>query len=169
MITVFDFFSSYVYVATRIGFEFESYKVTEPCPGDENLISNLVYLIREHNQKSEQTYSVDLTVGDPGGNTKPATSETLDINKNFDYSIGLPGQTKVNVLFPPTVDRVAFAFSLNPDLAVEGKETFRVTSAQVTPSGPYPVFQTPSGVNASATTLICIIEKDGKYQLFMYG
>ena len=176
MITVFDFilltillFPLYVHAVIRIGFEFESYKVTEPCPGDENVISYLVYLIKEDNQTTEQTYSVDFTVGDPGGNYKPATLETSDINESFDYSFGSPGLTKVNVLFPPTVDRIAFVFSVNPDLALEGTEYFRVTSAPVTPSGDLPVFQTPSGVTAFATTLICIIDKYyGKYQLCMY-
>ena len=124
-----------------------------------------MYLIRENNRKSEQIYSVDLTVGDPGGNFKPAQIITSDLNENYDYSLGGPGVTKVNVIFPPTVDRIPFVFSLNPDLAVEGKETFRATSAQVTPSGDYPVFQTPSGINAFATTLIHIIDNDGKYQL----
>ena len=149
----------------RIGFEFESYEVSEPSPDDENVISNLVYLIREDNRKSEQTYSVDLTVGDPGGNIKPATLETPDINESFDYSFGVVGQTKQNVLFAPADDRIAFVFSLNPDLAVEGTECFRATSAQVTPSGDFPVFQTPSGITAFPSTIICIIDNDGKYQL----
>ena len=127
-----------------------------------------MYLIREDNQTSEQTYSVDLTVGDPGGNIKPATIRTPDINENFDYSFGGVGQTKQNVLFPPTVDRIPFVFSLNPDLAVEGTETFRATSAQVTPSGNFSVFQTPGGVSAFATTLIHILDNDSKYQLCMY-
>ena len=86
---------------------------------------------------------------------------TSDINENFDYSFGGVGQTKQNVLFPPTMDRIAFVFSLNPDLAVEGTETFRATSAQVTPSGNFPVFQTPTGVTAFATTLIHILDNDG--------
>ena len=83
------------------------------------MITNLVYLIRENNQVTEQTYSVDLTVSDPGGNTKPATIETSNTNQSFDYSLGVIGKTKVNVLFPPTVDRIPFVFSLNPDLTVE--------------------------------------------------
>ena len=151
-------------VATRIGFEHQSYEVTEPTEAEE-LIRNLVYLIREDNRKSEQIYSVDLTVGDPGGNTKPATIETSNTNQSFDYSFGLVDQTRLNVLFPPTVDRIPFVFSLNSDLAVEGTETFRATSAQRTPSGPFPVFQTPSGVTAFATTLINILDNDGKYLL----
>ena len=152
----------------RIGFERQSYEVTEPNPDDENVISNLVYLIREDNQTSEQTYSVDLTIGDPGGNFRPATIETSNNNQNFDYSLGLVDQTKINVHFPPTVDRIAFVFSLNPDLAVEGRETFRATSAQVTHSGNFPVFQTPIGIGAFANTLIHIIDNEGKYQLCMY-
>ena len=126
-----------------------------------------MYLIRENDQATEQTYSVDLTVGDPGRNFKPATIETSNTNQNFDYSLGLPDQTKVNVLFPPTVDRISFVFSLKFDLSVEETETFRATSAQVTPSGPYPVFQTPAGVTAFATTLIHILDNDGKYELCM--
>ena len=122
-----------------------------------------MYLIRENNRTSEQTYSVDLTVGDPGGNYKPATIQTSNTNQSFDYSFGLPNQTKVNVLLPPTVDRIPFTFSLEPDLAVEGTEIFRAISAQVTPSGDFSVFQTPSGINAFATTLIRILDNDGKY------
>ena len=153
----------------RIGFERQSYNITEPNPDDEDLIHNFVYLIRENNRTSEQTYSVDLTVGDPGGNNKPATILTSNTYQNFDYSlVGSSGLTKLNVLFQPTVDRIAFVFSLNQDLAVEETETFRATSAQVTPSGDFPVFQTPSDVNAFATTLIHILDNDGKYQLCMY-
>ena len=126
-----------------------------------------MYLIREDNRKSEQTYSVDLTVGDPGGNYKPATIETSDINENFDYSFGVIGQTKQNRWFSPIDDRIAFVFSLNTDMFIEGIETFQATSAQVTPSGDFPVFQTPSGVTAFATTLIHILDNDGKYQLCM--
>ena len=85
------------------------------------MIHNLVYLIRENSQKSEQTYSVDLTVGDPGGNTNPAIIETFD---NYDYSFGFPEQTKQNIRFPPTVDRISFVFSLNPNLSVEETEIF---------------------------------------------
>ena len=131
------------------------------------MIHNLVYLIRENSRKSEQTYSVDLTVGDPGGNTNPAIIETFDNIGNYDYSFGFPEQTKQNIRFPPTVDRISFVFSLNPDLSVEETEIFQATSAQVTPSGPYPVFQTPAGVTAFATTLIHILDNDGKYQLCM--
>ena len=131
-------------------------------------ILNLVYLIREDNRKSEQTYSVDLTVDDPGGNIKPATIETSNTNQSFDYSLGVIGHTKQNILFSPTMDRIPFVFLLNPDLAVEGTETFRATSAQRTPSGDFPVFQTPGGVTAFATTLIHILDNDGKYQLCLY-
>ena len=157
----------FVYTAIRIGFERQSYEVTEPNPDDDDLISNLVYLIREDNRTSEQTFSVDLIVGDPGGNTKPATIETSDVN-NFDYSFTVPDQTKQSVQFPPTVYRIPFVFTVAPDLAVEGTETFRATSAQVTPSGDFPVFLTPSGVTAFATTLIHILDNDGKYQLCTY-
>ena len=153
--------------AIRIGFEHLTYEVTEPNPDDDNMISNLVYLIREDNQATEQTYSVDLTVGDPGGNTKPATIETSNTNQSFDYSLGAIGQTKRNVLFPPTMNRMPFVFSLNPDLIVEGNETFRATSAPVTPSGNFSIFQAPTGVTAFATTLIHILDNDGKYQLCM--
>ena len=123
-----------------------------------------MFLIRENNQETEQTFSVDLTVGDPGGNIRPATIQTSNTHQSFDYSFGLPDLTKLNRLFAPTDDRIPFVFSLNPDLAVEGTETFQATSAQVTPSGDFPVFQPPAGVTAFATTLIHILDNDGKYQ-----
>ena len=157
-----------IFAVIRIGFEFESYAVTEPNPGNETIISNLVYLIREDNRKSEQTYSVDLTVGEPGGNIKPATIRTSNVKENFDYSFGFVGNAKINITFTPEVNRIPFVFSLNPDLAVEGTEIFRATSAQVTPSGDFPVFYTPSGVNAFTNTLIHILDNDGKYQLYTY-
>ena len=145
------YFSPYVCIAVQIDFERKIYEVPE------NAITILVYLIKENNQTTEQTYSVDLTVGDPGGNFKPATIETSNNinNKSFDYSFGLPGQTKINRFFPPTVDRIAVVISLNPDSAVEGTEYFRVT-ARVT---------APGGVTAFASTLICILDDDSKYQL----
>ena len=127
-----------------------------------------MYLIREDNRKSEQTYSVDLSVTDPGGNYKPATIETSDKNKTFDYSFGVVGQTKQNINFPPTVDRIEFIFKLNPDFAVEGTETFQANSAHVTPSGNFSVFQTPRGVTAFANAHIHILDDDGKFQLCVY-
>ena len=132
---------------------------------DDNFITNLVYLIREDNRTSEQTYSVDLTVGEPGGNFKPAQILTSDVDENYDYFIGVLGRTKKNVLFPPTVDRIAFVFSLSHDLGVEGTETFRVTSAPVTPSGNFPIFLTSASLTVFTTTLINILDNDGKYQL----
>ena len=174
VITVFDFilltilFSPYVCAVIRIGFEHQSYEITEPNPDDENLISNLVYLIRETNQTSEQTYSVDLTVGDPGRNTKPATIETSNTNQSFDYSFGVIGIAKQTRWFSPTDDRIVFVFSLNHDLAVEGTETFRATSAQVTPSGNFSVFQAPTGVTAFANALIHILDNDRKCYMAMY-
>ena len=106
---------------------------------------------------------MDLTVGDPGGDLKSATIQTTtDINENFDYSFGVLGQNTQNVPFEPDKDRIAFVFTLNPDLAVEGSEYFRATSAQRTPSGPYPIFQTPKGTTAFTNTLIHIIDNDGK-------
>ena len=166
MITVFDFilltillFSPYVCVVIRIGFERPSYEVTEPNPEvDNEFISNLVYLIRENNQTTEQTYSLVLTVSEAGGNA--ATLQTID-NKN-DYSLGVPGQTQQRLLFEPLMDRISFNFRLNSDLSVEGTETFRVTSSQDTSNNniTYPVFQTPIGANAFTSTLIHIL--DGK-------
>ena len=170
MITIFILltilFSPYVCAVIRIGFERPSYEVTEPNEAEE-LITNLVYLIREDNRKSEQTYSVDLTAGDPGGNIKSATIETSNTN-NFDYSFGLLDQTTQNRLFAPEDDRIPFVFSVHPDTAVEGTETFRATSAPVTPSGNFSVFQAPRGITAFATTLINIIDSNGKYQLCIY-
>ena len=168
MITVFNYilitilFSHYACAVIRIGFEHQSYEVTEPDLEDDEFIRNLVYLIRENNQTTELTYLVDLTVGEPGGNYKPAQILTSDINENYDYSLGRPNQTKYNVLFQPTVDRIAFVFSLNFDLAVEGTETFQATSAQPTPSDYFPVYQSPTGITAFASTLIHILDDDGK-------
>ena len=150
----------YVCAVIRIGFERQSYEVTEP--NLDSTISNLVYLIREDNRKSEQTYSVDLTVGDPGGDLKSATIETSDINENFDYSFGVLDQTKQTISFEPDKDRIAFVFKLNPDLTVEGSEYFRAASAHRTPIGPYPIFQAPVGATAFTNTLIHILDNDGK-------
>ena len=121
-----------------------------------------MYLVRENNRTSEQTFSLDVTVGDPLGSIKPATIETSNTNGRFDYSFGLLDETKIVVLFPATVDRVSLNFTLNPDLSVEGTETFRAVSAITIPSGNFPVFNAPAGETTFASTLIHIIDNDGK-------
>ena len=88
-----------------------------------------MYLVRENNRTSEQTFSLDVTVGDPLGSIKPATIETSNTNGRFDYSFGLLDETKIIVLLEATVNRVSLNFTLNPDLSVEGTETFRAVSA----------------------------------------
>ena len=120
-----------------------------------------MYLVRENHQSSEQTYSVDLTVGNPG-RCKPATIETSDINKTFDFSFGKLDETKQTVLFTPSDDKVPFVFTLNPDSSVEGTECFKATSTQAIPIGNFPIFQSPSGETAFASTLINITDNDGK-------
>ena len=120
-----------------------------------------MYLVRENHQRSEQTYSVDFTVGNPRG-CKPATIETSDSNKTFDFSFGKLDGAKQTILFTPSDDKVPFVFTLNPDSSVEETECFEVTSTQALPICDYPIFQSPSGETAFASTLINIIDNDGK-------
>ena len=123
-------------VAIRIEFERPRYTYMEPefdMQIDEegefvpptNLTENgPVYLAKEDNVQSEQTFSIVVQVADSvpsGENINPATLNT-------DYSLGVPGTSTV-VQFPPHMQRVLFQFTLLHDTDVESTEAFRASSS----------------------------------------
>ena len=125
-----------LYAAIRIGFEVPRYTYMEPRfdtqideGGDFVPPTNLtahgpVYLAKEDNVRSEQTFSIVVQVADSvpsGENINPATL-------NEDYSLGVPGNAPV-VQFPPHMQRVLFGFTLFSDTAVESTEAFRASSS----------------------------------------
>lgn len=91
-----------------------------------------VFLIKEENRSTEQTFSVLVTASDPTSGVSPATLQSTNTSVEFDYVIGAPGQSSIELVFPPALLRLPFVFSLNGDDVFEETEGFLVTSA---PSG----------------------------------
>ena len=115
-------------------------------------------IVKEDNRVSEQTFGVGITVGNPQS-LQAATLETFDISNNFDYSLGIPGQTFGVLTFLPQQQNITFNFFLFADELPEGIEAFQ---ASLTSVEGFPTFQSPV-TTAFASTEIQIIDNDCKY------
>ena len=119
-------------------------------------ISN-VTLVKEDGRVSEQTFGVGITVSNPQM-LSPATLEAFDTSINYDYSLGVPGQTFIVLRFLPNQQSITFNFFLNGDEVPEGTEAFQASS---TPVEGFPTFQAPI-TTAFPSTEIQIIDNDCK-------
>ena len=116
-----------------------------------------VTLVKEDGRVSEQTFGVGITVSNPQM-LSPATLEPDDTSFNFDYTLGIPGQTFIVLQFLPNQQSITFEFFLNSDELPEGTEAFQASS---TPGEGFPTFQAPI-TTAFASTEIQIIDNDCK-------
>lgn len=142
--------------AIAIGFQFSSYKFDEPdmlTP-----FSDMVFLVKQDDRQSEQTFSVLVIVDNPLSPVLPATLQNTDPSVEFDYTLGAPGQTASTYLFPPGFSNISFDFSLNGDDLTEGFEAF-LASSESSP-GFITSFQMPT--RAFADTQINIMDNDGE-------
>ena len=165
----------------RIGFELvPGYTYTEPQFDeviDQFFVSPTgrpengpIYLIKEDNVTSEQTFLVSIQVTDSapsGTNIQPATLRQ-------DYIIS-PNtmRTSVSEIFNARDQRIPFAFTLLSDSVPEGTEAFQ---ASVSPEdtrdlGGGIVEQFPTSLNPlrlASEVFITIEDDDRKFQTFIY-
>ena len=122
-------------LAIRIGFELPVYIYTEPPLETEineffvsptgSATNGPIYFIKENNGISEQTFVVNIQLGDAGGsNAQPASL-------GEDYRQVGPNTA---ILFPPNESRVVFRFVLLADTLTEGTEVFM---ARISSSGEF--------------------------------
>ncbi len=156
------------FTAIRIGFELEQYDYFEPefvRTEFEN-----VTLIKEDNCVSEQTFGIQISIGDPGQGINPAILQQLGQVDGFDYVITTPGLNVLTLSFQPDQSSITVIFSLFPDELAESTEGFRARIGSST--APFPTFQLPSPTTrprpmppAFLDTLIRIVDNDCKFTL----
>ena len=146
--------AQYCLTAIRIGYALEVYQYFEP---DSLMLITNVTLVKEDNRVSEQTFGVNITVSDPQM-LSPATLRTDNTSTNYDYSLGIRGQTFQVLQFLPSQQSITFNFLLNSDEVPEGTEAFQASS---TPVEGFPTFQAPI-TTAFPSTEIQILDNDCK-------
>ena len=119
-----------ILLAIRIGFELPRYTYTEPLfdtridqffiqnPGD----SGPIYLAKENNVISEQTFLISVQVTDSAPSGTAIQSATID----QDYRFGRV-QTSEAILFDPFEQRILVLFELLADTFPEGNEAFQAS------------------------------------------
>ena len=159
--------------AIRIGFELPGYTYTEPRFDefiDQFYVSPTgqpengpIFLLKEDNVISEQTFLVSFQVTD----SAPSGTQSTAIDQ--DYRFAGPGQTSETKLFLPTQQRIPFPFELLADTLPEGTEAFQ---ASVSPEDTREFFdengmmmadQLPTSLNPSTLNseiFITIIDND---------
>ena len=146
-------FSLIVIAAIRIGFELSSYTYLEPMfettidsffdSPSGLLVNGPIYLAKENNVISEQTFLVAVQVSSsvpPGQSIQPAWLDA-------DYRLSVSG-TVVVLPFGPMVQRINFPFSLFSDTLPEGTEAFLASSA------PADMAQLPDGTTVPVSTFL---------------
>ena len=143
----------------RIGFEQPFYTYMEPVfeevinqyfvpsSGSPVPVNGPVYLAKEDNVASEQTFSVSVQLAEgvvpSGKNIQPATL-------NDDYRLNVD-HTHVTLQFLPEYQRLNVQFTLFPDNISEGTEAFSITSA---PETTLPTYYNP--IHLSTDTFVII-------------
>ena len=123
-----------LHIAIRIGFERQSYTVGEPEVDDD--IGDLVYLVKEEERVSEQTFGIVLE--------DIADSATEEDDYRFSGGV---------IQFPPDKQRFPLLFSLFRDGIPEGTESFRIQSSG-TEDIRFPNFSPPNYTFPETTILI---------------
>ena len=121
-----------ILLAIRIGFELPGYTYTEPLldtlvdqffmpsPGN----SGPIYLAKENNVISEQTFLVSVQITDSAPSGTAIQSATFRI----DYGFSMGGQTSETLYFPPSQQRILVVFELLADTLPEGTEAFQASA-----------------------------------------
>ena len=122
----------HVTLAIRIGFELPRYNYTEPQFDefiDQFYVSPTgrpengpIFLVKEDNVTSEQTFLVSLQVTD----SAPSGTQTAALGLDYDFG-SLPDQTSATELFRPSQRRIQFQFELFADTLPEGNEAFQAS------------------------------------------
>ena len=161
--------SPIVIVAIRIGFELSRYIYMEPVfeetidtffePESGMPVNGPIYLAKENNVISEQTFFVVVQVSSsvpPGEMIQPAT---LDVD--YRVSAAQLGVTVVVLEFGPMVQRINFQFTLFSDTLPEGTEAFLASSAPADMAGlpdgrivPVSTYLNPVALSAESFVII---------------
>ena len=122
----------HVTLAIRIGFELPGYNYTEPQFDefiDQQYVSltgrpenGPIFLVKEDNVTSEQTFLVSLQVTD----SAPSGTQTAEFSEDYGFG-SLPDQTSATENFRPSQQRIPFQFELFPDTFPEGDEAFQAS------------------------------------------
>ena len=123
-------------------------------------INGPVYLIKEDNVVSEQSFlvAIQVTSSVPSGtNIGPATL-------GEDYHLSLAGQRSVAVLFPSSESRINFPFTLIGDNSQEQTEAFWANAfpedTQIRSDGTVEMFPIFLNTKTLASEIFVIIEDD---------
>ena len=122
-----------------------------------------IYLAKEDNVISEQTFLVSIQITDSvpsGTNIQTATLEQ-------DYRFGRPGQTSTTEFFFPSRQRIPVPFTLFTDTLPEGDEAFQasVSPEDTREGGGGVVEQFPTSLNPltlASEVFVTIIDDDRK-------
>ena len=160
-----------ILLAIRIGFELPGYTYTEPQfdttvdrffipnPGD----SGPIYLAKENNVTSEQTFLISVQVTDSAPSGTAIPSATID----QDYRFG-GVQTNETMIFDHFEQRILVQFQLLADTFPEGTEAFQASVSPET-RGPNDTiiiveFPTPLSPQVLASeAFIIILDDDRKF------
>jgi hypothetical protein len=131
----------------------------------ETFLDGPVFLVKQDNMKSEQTFSIVFQVSSstPGSSIRPATlSEHLPNGTELinDYVLSTAGVTTITASFSPTKQRIPFVFTLFPDNLPESTEAFQ---ASIAPKENSPAFNIPT-----AEAFIIIEDNDGRSAHVVY-
>ena len=124
-----------ILLAIRIGFELPGYTYTEPQfdtlvdqftpipPGRPE--SGPIYLLKENNVISEQTFLVAIQVTDSASSGTNIQSATFRV----DYEFSSGGRTSETLFFLPSQQRILVTFELLADTLPEGTEAFQASAS----------------------------------------
>ena len=168
-----------VTVAIRIGFELPSYTYMEPMfeeaidtffePESGLSVNGPIYLAKENNVTSEQTFLVVVQISHSVPQGQSIQPATLDVD--YRVSAAQLGVTVVVLEFGPMVQRINFQFTLFSDTLPEGTEAFLASSA------PADIAELPDGTTVPVSTFLnpntlfaesfVIIEDDDREYLYI--
>ena len=123
-----------------------------------------IYLVKEDNVTSEQTFLVSIQVTDSApANVQPATIEV-------DYRLAVTGTTSITRTFLANERRIPFPFTLLPDTLPEGNEAFQASSSpedsRVRPDGTIEMFPTYlNPIRLASEVFITIEDDDRKFEI----
>ena len=162
----------HVTLAIRIGFELPGYTYEEPQFDefiDEFYVSRTgrpengpIFLVKEDNVTSEQTFLVSLQVTD----SAPSGTQTAALGQDYRFG-SQPGQTSATEFFRPFQRRIPFQFELSTDTLPEGNEAFQASvSPEDTQDTGGMVVQFPTSRNPltlRSEIFITIVDNDCKF------
>ena len=121
-----------ILLAIRIGFELPGYTYMEPLFDtriDQFFIPNPggsgpIYLAKENNVTSEQTFLISVQVTDSAPSGTAIQSATFRV----DYEFSADGRTSETLFFLPSQQRILVTFELLADTLPEGTEAFQASA-----------------------------------------